>query len=152
MKQAYLAYFKVTPGDQDKACALHAVCKQCVEHLGRWTKKVKKPLRFGIPVVWREPKNRFDNCYFCTVSAKRINRKYRNLLVYPNLESAIRLIPHCNEIPVQCLRACRNCICLVLKKIKPPFCPLTVVKPLFQMLNLLFLHHHSFFLKKNIII
>ena len=30
---------------------------------------------------------------------KRINRKKKNPLVYPNLEFAIRPIPHCNEIP-----------------------------------------------------
>ena len=51
-------------------------------------------------MVWLEPKNHFDNCYFRAVNTKGINRKNRNLLVYPNLESAIRPIPHCNEIPV----------------------------------------------------
>ena len=37
---------------------------------------------------------------YCAVNTKGINRKQKNLLVYPNLESAIRPIPHCNEIPV----------------------------------------------------
>ena len=32
VKCAYLAYFKVMLGDQDKAWAPHIVCKQCVEH------------------------------------------------------------------------------------------------------------------------
>ena len=100
VKRAYLAYFKVRLGDQDKAWAPHIVCKQCVEHLRQWTKKVRKSLRFGIPMVWREPKNHFDDCYFCSVSTKGINRKNRNSLVYPNLESAIRPIPHCSEVPV----------------------------------------------------
>ena len=36
---------------------------------------------------------------YCAVNTKVINRK-KNLLVYPNLESAIRPISHCNEIPV----------------------------------------------------
>ena len=31
VKCAYLAYFKVLLGDQDKAWAAHIVCKQCVE-------------------------------------------------------------------------------------------------------------------------
>ena len=51
-------------------------------------------------MVWREPKNYFDDCYFCAVNTKGTNRKNRNSSVYPNLESAIRPIPHCNEIPV----------------------------------------------------
>ena len=41
LKCAYLAYFKVILGDQDKAWAPHIVCKQCVEHLRQWTKKDK---------------------------------------------------------------------------------------------------------------
>ena len=100
VKCTYLAYFKVMLGDQDKAWASHIVCKQCVEHLRQWTKKDRKSLRFGIPMVWREPKNYFDDCYFYAVNTKGINRKNRNLLVYPNLESAIRPITHYNEIPV----------------------------------------------------
>ena len=36
----------------------------------------------------------------CAVNTKEINKKKKNPLVYPNLESAIRPIPHCNEIPV----------------------------------------------------
>ena len=87
-------------GVQDKAWAAHTGCKQCIEHLQQWTKKVKKPLRFGISMVWREPKNHFDDCYFCAVSTKGINRKNRNSLVYPDRWSAIRPIPHRNEIPV----------------------------------------------------
>ena len=55
---------------------------------------------YGIPMVWREPKNHLNDCYFCAVNTKGIKRKNRNSLVYPNLESAIRPIPHCNEIPV----------------------------------------------------
>ena len=50
----------------------------------------------------------------------------------------------------QCVKACPSWNCLILKKIKPPFYPLTVVKPLFQMSILLFLHYHSFFLKENL--
>ena len=109
--------------------------KQCVEHLRQWTKKVRKSLRFGIPMVWREPKNRLDNCYLCAVSTKGIKRKNRNSLVHLNLESAIGPIPHRNKFMIQfhtainkqkisyyqCLNACPNWNCLVLKKIKPPF-------------------------------
>ena len=37
---------------------------------------------------------------YCAVNTKRINKKKKNPLVYPNLEFAIRPIPHCNKIPV----------------------------------------------------
>ena len=45
-------------------------------------------------------KKHFDDCYFCAVNTKGINAKNGNSLVYSNLKSAIRPIPHCNEIPV----------------------------------------------------
>ena len=146
VKCAYLAYFKVMLGDQDKTWAPHIVCKQCVEHFRQWTKKDRKLLHLGVPMVWREPKYHFDDCYFCAVNTKGINTKNRNLLVYPNVESAIRPIPHCNKIPVPVFEG----NCLVLKKTKPLFCPLTVVKPLFQM-SVFLLHYHSFFLKNLMI-
>ena len=37
---------------------------------------------------------------YCAVNTKRINRKKKTPLVYPNLEFAIRPILHCNEVPV----------------------------------------------------
>src|SRR5215469_7065150 len=55
VKRAYDAYFKVKLGDQDKSWAPHTVCKTCVEYLRRWTKGKITSLKFGIPMVWREP-------------------------------------------------------------------------------------------------
>ena len=63
-------------------------------------KKDRKSLCFGIPMVWREPINHLNDCCFCEVNTKGINRRNRNSLVYLDLESAIRPIPHLNEIPV----------------------------------------------------
>ncbi|XP_044750629.1 uncharacterized protein LOC123310968 [Coccinella septempunctata] len=37
VKRAYLAYFGVHLGDQDKSWAPHFICKTCVEHLRQWT-------------------------------------------------------------------------------------------------------------------
>ena len=51
VKHAYLAYFKVMLGDQDKPWAPHIVCKPCVEHLRQWAKKSRKSLGFAIAMV-----------------------------------------------------------------------------------------------------
>ena len=53
-------------------------------------------------------KNHFDDCEFCAVNTKGINRKNRNSLVYPNFKSVIKPIPHCNQIPIPMLKACLN--------------------------------------------
>jgi len=108
LKRAYLAYFKVMLGDQDKPWAPHIVCKPCVEHLWQWTNKSRKSLRFAIPIVWREPKDHCNDCYFCAVKTKDINRKNRNSLTYPDLDSAIRPIPHSEELPVPVFEGLRQ--------------------------------------------
>lgn len=100
VKKAYFAYFKVKLGDQDKSWAPHIVCKTCVEHLRQWTCGKRKCLKFGIPMVWREPKNHYDDCYFCVVNIKGINGKNHKKWKYPDLDSARRPVPHGDDIPI----------------------------------------------------
>ena len=96
VKQAYLAYFKVKLGDQDKSWTPHNACKTCIEHLRQWTKKQ----RFAIPMRWREPKDHYSDCYFCGIKTKGINKKNRTSLTYLSLDSAIRPVPHSEELPI----------------------------------------------------
>lgn len=98
-KQLYLAYFGVHLGDQDKSWAPHIACKTCYETLRRW-KKGEAFMKFGVPMIWREPRNHFDDCYFCIVNVKGYNRLKKRKWEYPNLESALRPVPHDNDIPV----------------------------------------------------
>ncbi|QQP31526.1 Uncharacterized protein FKW44_025149 [Caligus rogercresseyi] len=100
VKRAYMAYFKVKLGDQDKSWAPHTVCKTCVEYLRRWTKGAKTSLKFWIPMVWREPFDHATDCYFCAINTTGINRKNRQSLQYPDLPSARRPVAHCEDIPV----------------------------------------------------
>ena len=51
-------------------------------------------------MVWREPRNHFDDCYFCAINLKGINRKNKKHLQYPSLPSANRPVPHSQSIPV----------------------------------------------------
>jgi len=55
---------------------------------------------FAVPMVWREPKNHIDDCYFCMVNISGYNKKNKSNIIYPNLPSAIRPIPHDPELPV----------------------------------------------------
>ena len=100
IRQAYLAYFGCMLGDQDKEWAPHIVCKGCTEHLRDWTKGKRKGLTFGVPMVWMEPQNHHDDCYFCAINLTGINRKNKKSLKYPSLPSAIRPVPHCDDIPI----------------------------------------------------
>lgn len=100
VKKVYFAYFKVILGDQDKSWAPHQVCKPCVENLRQWTKGKRVKMAFGIPMIWREPKDHVEDCYFCMVKTSGHSRKTKQKLAYPSLNSAIRPMPHSDEIPV----------------------------------------------------
>nr|XP_047125236.1 uncharacterized protein LOC124807409 [Hydra vulgaris] len=100
VKQAYLAYFGMKLGDQDKSWAPHIVCKTCVENLRQWKNGQRKGLKFGVPMVWREQKNHDSDCYFCLVNVKGINRFKKRKFEYPDLESARRPVPHSDDVPI----------------------------------------------------
>ncbi|CAK8684393.1 unnamed protein product [Clavelina lepadiformis] len=57
-------------------------------------------MKFGIPMIWREQRNHVDDCYFCLVSVKGYNKKSKHRLKYPNLDSALRPVPHSDEKPL----------------------------------------------------
>ena len=100
IKQTYHAYFGMKLGDQDRAWAPFMVCKSCTECLRQRCNCKKTSLKFGIPMVWREPKNHVSDCYFCAIDVTGINRKNRKVLKYPDLESARRPVAHSDECPV----------------------------------------------------
>ncbi|GFV27239.1 uncharacterized protein TNCV_3459341 [Trichonephila clavipes] len=90
VQKVYFAYFGIKLGDQDKSWEPHVVCSVCVEELRQWF-KCKKSFRFAVPMIWREPKNHSDDCYFCSCSVQRLNLKYRKDISYPTIiRSAIR--------------------------------------------------------------
>ena len=87
-------------GDQDKTWALHKVCRSCIESLRRWSNGKRKSLAFVIPMVWREPTARGNECYFFSCNVSGFNAKNKHHIPYPNLPSAIRPVPHLPDVPV----------------------------------------------------
>jgi len=57
---------------------------------------------FALPVVWREPTDHLTDCYFCVVPPLRqgITNKKTRSVNYPNISSAIRPVPHTEDLPV----------------------------------------------------
>src|SRR5271167_4051395 len=62
-------------------------------------KKIKS-LPFGIPMVWREQQNHHDDYYFCLTNIKGFNKKNKDNIIYPNLRSANRPVPHSDKVPI----------------------------------------------------
>ncbi|CAH1099085.1 unnamed protein product [Psylliodes chrysocephalus] len=61
VKRAYLEYFGVNLGDKGKNWAPHLVCKTFTDNLRQWTTGKRKCLKFDVPMVWRKPKNHFND-------------------------------------------------------------------------------------------
>ena len=98
VKRAYKAYSEVRLGHQDKQLAPHVVCHNCEEMLRDWTKRKRKILPFGVPKILREPDNHVTGCYFYMVNTTGVWKKNRHKITYPNIPSAIRSVPHSEEV------------------------------------------------------
>ena len=53
-----------------------------------------------VPMVWREPGNHADDCYFCLSNINGFKASSRKKIKYPNLRSAMRPVPHSDDLPV----------------------------------------------------
>lgn len=100
VRRLYFAYFGIEILHQDKVWVPHSVCKICVEHLRQWERGTRKSLKFGVPMIWREQKNHYDDCYFCMINIVGINKNNRHKWKYPNISSVQRPVPHSENVPI----------------------------------------------------
>jgi len=102
IKKAYHLYFGCKLGDQDKKWAPHIVCKSCAIRLGGWINCKGMTVPFAVPMVWMEPSNHISDGYLCLTPpvASGMDRKQKQRFDYPNIPSAIRTVPHGEDLPV----------------------------------------------------
>ncbi|UYV82671.1 hypothetical protein LAZ67_22000476 [Cordylochernes scorpioides] len=55
---------------------------------------------FAVPMIWREHKDHSSDCYFCLTKTTGITSKSRHTVEYPDLPSAMRPVPHSDNLPV----------------------------------------------------
>ena len=99
--KAYLAYFGIPVGDQDKRCAPHVICDYCRRTLEGWLRE-KTAIRFAIARIWREPSDQHTDCDFCMVDATK-RRKGKNAppITYPDIPSSIAAVLYnSTDLPV----------------------------------------------------
>ena len=79
---------------------------QRATNLSQWLNGKRHAMPFAVPMVWREPSNHTTDCYFCTVPpvSGGIAKKKKWTIVYPNIPSALRPVPHGKEFPFPNLR------------------------------------------------
>ena len=99
--KAYKLYFGIEVGDQERSWAPHVCCSTCATKLRMWRNGKRLSMGFAIPMIWREPRNHVDDCYFCVLpDVAGITQKKKAKIEYPSLPSAIRPVPHSNDLPV----------------------------------------------------
>ena len=100
LRTAYFHYFDCKIGDQDNSWATQIYCKPCYNGLTLWFNGKKAAFNFAVPMVLREPWNYADDCYFCLTNITGFNASSRKKIKYPNLRSAMRPVPHSDDLPV----------------------------------------------------
>ncbi|KAI6648986.1 hypothetical protein LOD99_6869 [Oopsacas minuta] len=55
---------------------------------------------FAVPMIWREPLCHISDCYFCMTKIDGIIKKNKSSIAYPDVPSAIRPVPHSEDLPV----------------------------------------------------
>lgn len=100
IEKCYLDYFGFPVRHQDKSWVPHICCVTCVRLLLGWAKQEPRHLPSGIPMIWAEPKDHVNNCYFCLIQTKGVTTKSKHTVQYPNFSSANRSILHSAELPV----------------------------------------------------
>ena len=102
IKKAYYLYFGCKLGDQDKSWAPHICCTSCTAGLSNWLHGKRQAMPFAVPMIWREPTDHVNNCYFCLVPPvdHGITKKRAQALQYPNIPSALRPVAHGEGLPV----------------------------------------------------
>ena len=100
LRTANFHYFDCKIGDNDKSWSPHICCKTCYNWQNAWFNGKKAAFSFAVPMVWREPWNHADDCYFCLTNNTGFNASSRKKIKYPNLWSAMRPVPHSDDLPV----------------------------------------------------
>jgi hypothetical protein len=54
---------------------------------------------FAISMVWRESTDHVPDYYFCLTSITGVTEKSKHTVYYPNIQSAMRSVPHNAQLP-----------------------------------------------------
>jgi hypothetical protein len=98
--KVYYAYTGVKLRDKGKSWDPDKVCYVCVQDLRKWSKGKNKGIRYGVPMIQREPKNHIDDCYFCCCDVKGYISKNKKLPCTRTFHSALRPFVYGPEVPV----------------------------------------------------
>ncbi|XP_060526070.1 immunoglobulin superfamily DCC subclass member 4-like isoform X2 [Cylas formicarius] len=77
VKTAYKLYFGFSIDERDKGWLPKVY--SCSRTLRGWLEESHKSMPFSMPMIWSEPQNHENDCYFCTTSTRGFSKKNRAL-------------------------------------------------------------------------
>ena len=77
-------------------------CISCATIIHEWLNNKGRSMPFALPMICREPTDHLTDCYFLYSSATSASnyKEKKRTVNYPNISSAIRQVPHCEDLPV----------------------------------------------------
>jgi hypothetical protein len=85
---------------KEKNWVPHISCLMCATAVTEWVKGNCCAMPFGIPMVWREPKDHFSDYYFCLTNTAGHSSTTKHTIRYPDVSSALNPMPHGLGLPV----------------------------------------------------
>lgn len=107
IKEVYKQYFNIDITNQDKCWVPHIICDSCRTTLQAWKAgklvhggNEKIHMRFGRPMIWRDPIDHEKNCYICMTNVYGYSGKNKHLIEYPSVESISLPVQHSDALPI----------------------------------------------------
>lgn len=74
----------------DKPWIPNVSCARCSYSLLEWYRGKPRALPFLTPMIWRQPENHHDNCYFCVINVSGYSKTNKRSISYPDLASVTK--------------------------------------------------------------
>jgi hypothetical protein len=101
MRVAYALYFGLKVSHQEKNWVPHFSCEYCYTTLIHWLSGNSKAIMpFAKPMVWCEPTNHLNDCYFCINNIVGLSGKWRDSIRYNYASSAKQPVGYSDQFPV----------------------------------------------------
>ncbi|EFN85777.1 hypothetical protein EAI_07695, partial [Harpegnathos saltator] len=90
IKTCYFEYFNIEIKNLDKPWVAHIICTTYYQGSRYWLKGKRSDMRFGIPMIWREPTDYITSCYFCSYQITSYNARNKKNISYTTLSCTTR--------------------------------------------------------------
>ena len=91
IRKTYELYFGSKVRDQHKVWALLICCSSCSRTWEGWLKGTDTSMLFGVQIVWHDPQDHRNNCYFCMTKMTGFSRFSKCKIEYSNIPCALKI-------------------------------------------------------------